>query len=144
MSSKEDTEKTTGRQREDNEKTTYNDSIEEMKKQGKEKRGRMKHTWKLFVMVLLLLAMTVVLSGCLPGDGAHHADRPAGFLMGIWHGWMAPISLIVALFDHDITIYEVHNTGWFYDLGYYMAVISGFGGIALSRKTRREKVIVRE
>ncbi len=25
-------------------------------------------------------------------------------------------------------------TGWWYDLGFYIAVISGFGGLSLSRK----------
>jgi len=33
----------------------------------------------------------------------------------------------------------VNNSGWWYDLGFYMAIISGFGGIALSRKARKER-----
>ncbi len=99
---------------------------------------------KLIILVILVVAVTSVLSGCLPGDGTNTATAKAGFFWGIWHGWTAPISLIVGLFDKDIRVYETNNVGWFYDFGYYIAVISGFGGIALSRRTRREKIIVRE
>ncbi len=53
-------------------------------------------------------------------------------------GRIAPISLIIGIFDHNIRIYETHNTGWWYDLGFYMAVISGFGGLALTRRRRRD------
>jgi len=75
-----------------------------------------------------------ILTGCLPGDGTSSSDKPAGFFRGIWHGWVAPISLIGGLFNKNIRVYEVYNTGWWYDFGYYIAVISGFGGLALSRK----------
>ena len=40
---------------------------------------------------------------------------------------IAPLSLIMGFFNPDIGIYETHNTGWWYDFGYYMAIISGFG-----------------
>jgi hypothetical protein len=43
---------------------------------------------------------------------------------------MAPISLIVGFFDKNIRVYETFNTGWWYDFGFYIAVISGFGGIS--------------
>jgi len=55
---------------------------------------------------------------------------------GIWHGWIAPISLILGLFNDTYRVYEVNNTGWFYDLGFYIAIISGFGGVAVTRKSR--------
>ncbi|MGM0432267.1 MAG: hypothetical protein ACQEQU_06085 [Spirochaetota bacterium] len=73
-------------------------------------------------------------SSCLPGDVRFEEARPAGFFMGIWHGWVAPISLIGGLFRPEIRIYEVINTGWWYDFGFYIAIISGFGGISLVRK----------
>ena len=59
--------------------------------------------------------------------------------MGIWHGWIAPISLIVSIFDPFVSMYEVHNTGWWYDFGFYIAIISGFGGVSLSRKRKKER-----
>lgn len=94
---------------------------------------------KKAILVLLMLVFLVFLSGCVPGDGTYTVQNPAGFFWGIWHGWVAPISLIVGLFNKSIRIYETYNTGWFYDLGFYIAVISGFGGISLSRRKRKEK-----
>ncbi|MDD3212037.1 MAG: hypothetical protein PHY64_00045 [Eubacteriales bacterium] len=87
----------------------------------------------LVLMILLLLMMT----SCAPGDGANSVEHPAGFFTGIWHGWIAPVTLVISLFNKNINIYEVHNVGFWYDLGYYMAIISGFGGLALSRKKCR-------
>lgn len=92
----------------------------------------------------LLLSLTAVmalmlLSGCLPGDGTYTAADPAGFFWGVWHGWVAPVSLIMGLFDKNIRVYEVMNTGWWYDLGFYMAIIGGFGGLSLVRKKGSSK-----
>ena len=82
----------------------------------------------------------MAVNGCAPGSGTSSAKDPAGFFMGIWHGWIAPISLLWSLFfDHSIRIYEVYNTGWWYDFGFYIAIIGGWGSFALSRKKRKEK-----
>ena len=84
----------------------------------------------------LFLSLTLILLvGCLP-TSALGGRPPAGFFSGLWHGWMAPLSLIVGLFNPDVRLYEVNNVGWWYDFGYYMAIISGFGGISLTRKKR--------
>ena len=90
-----------------------------------------------FIIVGLIITMVFTLASCLPGDIERYAEKPAGFFMGIWHGWMAPISLIVRLFNPDIRIYEVNNTGWWYDFGFYMAIISGFGGLSLGRRNKK-------
>jgi hypothetical protein len=94
---------------------------------------------KLFLLSGILVFMLITLTGCVPGDGTYTADDPAGFFWGIWHGWMAPISLIVGFFKRDIRVYEVINSGWWYDLGFYIAIISGFGGISLFRKNKSDR-----
>ena len=86
---------------------------------------------------ILFLIILITVSGCVPGDGKHTAEEPAGFFWGIWHGWIAPISLIWQLFNPEIRVYEPQNTGWWYDFGFYIAIISGFGGISFSRRKRR-------
>ena len=91
------------------------------------------------VCMLLLIAL-ITFAGCVPGDGKHTAEKPAGFFWGIWHGWIAPISLIWEIFNSDIRVYEPQNTGWWYDLGFYIAIISGFGGISLTRRKRKKNV----
>ncbi len=92
----------------------------------------MKHPASILLIALLLLTLT----GCFPGGGSSTPDDRAGFFTGVWHGWIAPLSLIVGLFNDDVRVYEVNNTGWWYDLGFYIAIIAGFGGIALTRKKK--------
>ncbi len=94
----------------------------------------MKHMKKRMILIGLLMLVVLLVSGCVPGDGKADAENTAGFFWGIWHGWVAPISMIISLFNRNIRIYEIYNSGWWYDFGYYMAVISGFGGLALFRK----------
>ena len=91
---------------------------------------------KIGILVLLITFSFVFLTACVPGDGSVTTDKPAGFFWGVWHGWIAPISLIIGIFKDNIRIYETANTGWWYDLGFYAAIISGFGGLSLTRKRK--------
>jgi hypothetical protein len=91
---------------------------------------------KPLVLQFMLILLAVAVSGCFPGTTSSSAGEPAGFFMGVWHGWIAPVSLIVGLFKDGVRIYEPFNTGWWYDFGFYISVIAGFGGIALSRKSK--------
>lgn len=102
----------------------------------------MKIKFKKTVLLMLVIVFTLALTSCVPGDGTYTPGNPAGFLWGIWHGWVSPISLIIGIFDPGIRVYEINNTGWWYDFGFYMAIISGFGGLSLSRhqhSKRRDK-----
>ncbi|MBC8589753.1 hypothetical protein [Wansuia hejianensis] len=87
--------------------------------------------------LIILIMMTIfLLTGCMPGDGSYTLKKPANFLSGVWHGWIAPISLIFSIGKNNIRIYETINTGFWYDFGFYMAIISGFGGLSFSRKNK--------
>ena len=77
---------------------------------------------------LAIAAVVVLFASCLPGDGKNSADKPANFLTGIWHGWIAPLSLIVGIFKGNIRIYEPNNNGWWYDFGFYMTTLKGMPG----------------
>ena len=90
------------------------------------------------LLALFCFALMTVLTGCFPGGRSYSPDELAGFFSGIWHGWIAPLSLIVGLFKHDVRIYEPFNTGWWYDFGFSIAIISGFGSIALTRKGKKK------
>ena len=85
---------------------------------------------KLSILIILLL---LVLTACVPGKGSYTVNKPAGFFSGIWHGWIAPFSLIFSFFSRGVRMYEPINTGFAYELGFYMAIISGFGGITFTR-----------
>lgn len=41
---------------------------------------------------------------------------------GLWHGIIAPITLVFSFFNSDIHMYEVHNAGSEYDLGFLLGV----------------------
>ncbi len=52
------------------------------------------------------------------------ASSPAGLISGLWHGMIAPWSLIARWFFEDVGLYAFSNTGWFYDAGFLI----GAGG----------------
>ena len=81
---------------------------------------------------LMLVIAALVLSACGAGT-SEYAESQAGFFSGVWHGWIAPFALIWHIFNDEVRIYETNNTGIWYDVGFYIAVISGFGSIGLSR-----------
>ena len=41
---------------------------------------------------------------------------------GLWHGIIAPVTLIISFFNSDVRMYEVHNSGSEYDLGFLIGV----------------------
>lgn len=99
----------------------------------------MKSKTKRVLLLLMILSLSMFMVACVPGDGSYSQVKPANFFSGVWHGWIAPISLILGFFTPNYRVYEIINTGWSYDLGFYIAIISGFGGISLSRKKKKEK-----
>jgi hypothetical protein len=91
------------------------------------------------MMFVSLILITFLLMSCAPGMNDHRPERPAGFFWGIWHGWIAPFSLIYSIFVPQSGIYEVNNSGFWYDLGYYLAIVGGFGSFAFSRRCKKRK-----
>ena len=57
----------------------------------------------------------------------------AGILMGVWHGIISPVTLVVSFLNKDTQMYEVHNNGSQYNLGFFLGIALLFvllGGIA--------------
>ncbi|GAB2756041.1 hypothetical protein [Nocardioides pakistanensis] len=87
----------------------------------------------------LLLLGIGLLSSCAagPNDVPAGAD-PAGFWLGLWHGFITPVTFVISLFTDDVNIYEVRNNGNWYDFGYVFGlamIFSGGGGAgAASRR----------
>lgn len=90
---------------------------------------------KVLLIIMVMVILLIVLNACAPGT-RYSEERKAGFFWGIWHGWIAPVSLIWQLFNSSVRIYEVNNTGWWYDFGFYMALIGGFGGLSIIRRKK--------
>lgn len=94
-----------------------------------------------------LLALAFLLAACAPGANplAHHAadgDGVAGFWYGLWHGLIAWITFIVSLFDARVSVYEVHNSGWPYNLGFVIGAGAFHGGGASARRGKRVEATV--
>jgi len=69
------------------------------------------------------------LAGCFATVGDGLGESP-GFLMGIWHGILAPWTLLIRIFL-DIRMYAFPNSGWGYDAGFMVGVLfSPVGGLA--------------
>ena len=68
---------------------------------------------------LILAMLLVFVSGCaekievvFPSNAYEY-----GFFSGLWHGFIAPFSLIGMFFDMDVVIFATKNTGLSYGLG---------------------------
>jgi hypothetical protein len=48
---------------------------------------------------------------------------PAGILIGIWHGIISPVTLIASFMNPNMQMYEVHNDGNQYNLGFYLGIL---------------------
>jgi hypothetical protein len=100
----------------------------------------MKRTW-IFLGLALVLLIAV---SCAPGPNSmaktpNEDGKVAGFWWGLWHGLIAPITFIISLFNHNVTIYEVHNNGGWYNFGFLLGtciILGGSGGGASYRRSR--------
>jgi hypothetical protein len=85
------------------------------------------------LLVAGLIGLVLVLGACAAGANPQVGTPPesgdvAGFLQGLWHGIISPITFIVSLFTEDVSVYEVHNDGNWYDFGFVLGAGILFGG----------------
>lgn len=99
----------------------------------------MKNNLPLLVLLLVLLMLS---QACAPGANrlAGTADaegRVAGFWSGLWHGLIAPVTFIISVFSSKVALYEVHNSGGWYDFGFVLGAGLFLSGGILGRRKRR-------
>ncbi len=90
-------------------------------------------------MYLCTAVAVLVLVGCAAGDGRFTADAPAGFWAGLWHGFISWVTLIIGIFSDQVRVYEIHNAGGWYDLGFLLGVGIWGGGTHAYRRTSRKR-----
>ncbi|MDO8589929.1 MAG: hypothetical protein Q7R69_01495 [bacterium] len=81
----------------------------------------------------MLFYSALFLTGCAagPNTAAHIVASDgslAGFWLGLWHGMIAPITLVISLFSNNVGFYEVHNSGGWYNFGFVLGVVILFSG----------------
>jgi len=52
----------------------------------------------------------------------------AGFWRGLWHGFISLFTFIISLFSDKVGVYEIHNSGGWYNLGFILGVSAFYGG----------------
>ncbi len=92
--------------------------------------------------VLLFLAALLFSVSCAPGPNglARTPDREggvAGFWLGVWHGLIAPITFIISIFSDKVSLYEVHNSGGWYNFGFVLGAGLFLSGGILGRKKKK-------
>ena len=91
--------------------------------------------------VILALALVLVLAACTAGANPN-VDTPAsdgdvaGFWLGLWHGIIIPVTFIISLFTDNVNVYEIHNSGNWYDFGFVLGagVFLGSGARGARRR----------
>lgn len=89
------------------------------------------------LVVLAVTASTLLPAGCAAAaDPVAGGSDSAGFWLGLWQGFIAPIAFLVSLFNHNVGIYEVHNNGAWYDFGYIVGLTIFFSGGTAGARAR--------
>ena len=88
---------------------------------------------KILFVVFMSSMMLIVLSGCVAGpneltDTPNAEGEVAGFWQGAWHGIISPIAFLISLFSDTVHVYEIHNSGGWYNFGFLFGVSIVFGG----------------
>lgn len=97
------------------------------------------------LLLALVLGLAVLLTGCAAGPNTAEtagSAGAAGFWLGLWQGFISPVTFVVSLFNDRVNIYEVHNSGGWYNFGFMLGVSMVFSGSAGSgagarRRSRR-------
>ncbi len=77
--------------------------------------------------------LAALLTGCSPSsiavlDAVEAGGNPAGFWLGLWHGFTLLFTFIISLFSDSVGVYEAHNSGSWYNLGFVIGAMAFFGG----------------
>ena len=83
---------------------------------------------KKAAVIAIMLAFIGLLVSCTAGPESRFVDEPAGFWAGLWHGLICVITFIIGLFSDSVKMYELNNTGGWYDLGFLLGACIAFGG----------------
>lgn len=115
---------------------------------------------KTLLLLGLLVTIPVVMAACAPSPSVQVTTPDSTMLLtapgpnpminqpdalgrvaragaGLWHGIIAPITLVLSFFNPDIHMYEVHNAGSEYDLGFLLGVTVIISLLGLFIRMRR-------
>lgn len=91
--------------------------------------------------ISLGFALLLLLSACanqIDAGISQEASAP-GFWWGLWHGFVFPFAWVGSLFDPDIAVYAVPNSGGWYDFGFFLGVTVLGGGSVFGSKSKKKR-----
>ncbi len=96
---------------------------------------------RAYVVLLVVLVAVLLLSSCAagPNTAAGRGEDSAGFWLGLWHGIIVPVTFVISLFTDNVSVYEVANSGNWYDFGFFLGVVTALGGAGGGAGTRARK-----
>lgn len=99
-------------------------------------------TKKHLLIALVILLTALFLAGCAAGanpsvDVMDAAGKTAGFWSGLWHGIISPVTFFISLFTDNVNIYDVYNSGNWYDFGFMLGISIILGGGAKGARRRK-------
>lgn len=92
-------------------------------------------TSKIFSRAGLAIAACFVLAACAAGSAESHHAASGGvlslFLLGLWHGIIAPLTLLVEIINRfaphvlpwTARFYETQGNTVVYDIGFYLGLV---------------------
>ncbi len=84
---------------------------------------------KRIALAVTILVAALALTACAPdATGAGGGPDAAGFLTGWWQGFTVLFTFLWSLFNDNVAIYEVNNSGGWYDFGYLLGIMMFWGG----------------
>lgn len=86
-----------------------------------------------------VVALGLLCTGCAAGDPGFTPDDPAGFWIGLWHGVISLVTLVIGIFVESVQVYERSNTGGWYDFGFLLGILCVWGGGSKADGGRRRK-----
>ncbi len=94
------------------------------------------------VLFVLVLAAALVLASCAPGPNSAEKTpdaegHTAGFFLGLWQGFISPVTFVISVFTKNVRFYEVHNNGTWYNFGFVLGAGLFLSGGILGRKKKR-------
>jgi hypothetical protein len=83
------------------------------------------------LLVLLLCLSLVSCAEVEPQQAELITEDAYGFFGGLWHGAIVVVSFFASIFDDQVVLYSVNNTGFGYNLGFVLG--SGLLGAGTSK-----------
>ena len=92
------------------------------------------------LIILVAFALVFMATSCAepqPIDPCIQTEETHGFIFGLIHGFLAPLTFLISLISDSVAMYAVNNSGGWYDFGFLLGIGGFSGGIFKGSKKKR-------